>query len=133
MTQTLKLTFRDLDKQVCSLNWARRLCEIGVRQDTYFHWIYDEKNDKWEVSWTDYFDEDDMHFAAFTAQDFVDLFPRLFKFARNDNEWKFYCEAIDAHMQDEEKLADVFARILIALTKNKNEAKKGLLVHKKFD
>ena len=27
MTQTLKLTFRDLDKQVCSLNWARRLCE----------------------------------------------------------------------------------------------------------
>ena len=82
----IKITFRSIEKQVCSLNLAKRLHEIGVRQDTYFHWIHDKKNDLWEVCWSDYLDEDDVpHYAAFTAQDLVDLF-----FARNNNEWKFY-------------------------------------------
>ncbi len=124
MTQTLKLTFRSLDKQVCSVKWAKRLKEIGIRQDTYFHWIYDEKNDIWEVSWTDYFDETDIHCSAFTVQDFVDLFPRLFKVARSENQWKFYCEYADMSLDDEPNMANVFARILISISKNKNEVKR---------
>lgn len=126
MTTQIKLTFRSLEKQVCSLKWAKRLSEIGVRQDTYFHWAYDEKNDRWDVCWTDYFDEDEPHYAAFTAQDFIDLFPRLFKIARSESEWLFYCEYADMRLGNEENLADVFARILVAITKTKGEKQKCL-------
>ncbi len=120
----LALTFRSLEKQVCTLKWAQRLKEIGVRQDTFFHWVYDKKNERWDVAWADEWDEEDVYCAAFTAQDFVDLFPKLFKFARNDKEWKFYCEYADMHLNDENNLADVFARILVSITKNKNERKR---------
>jgi hypothetical protein len=113
--------FRNLEKQVCSLKWAQRLAEDGVRQDTYFQWIYDEKAEKWDVAWTSYldFDADERHYAAFTVQDFIDIFPKLFKFARSDNEWKFYCEAFDGHLEGETNLADIFARVLLTITKNK--------------
>lgn len=128
----LKITFRDLEKNVCSRKWAERLKEIGVRQDTYFFWMYDKKQERWDVGWSDYFDEDDIYCAAYTVQDFVDLFPRLFKFARDGHEWKFYCEYADMHLENEEKLADVFARILIAITKNKGQDKKPKLILKKL-
>jgi len=122
--KTIKLAFKSLDKHVCSLKWAQRLNEIGVRQDTYFQWVYDQKNDVWEVCWSDFFEEQDIHCAAFTAQDFVDLFPDLFRLARSNNQWKFYCEYADMHLQDDENLANVFARILIYITKNKDEKKR---------
>jgi hypothetical protein len=130
--QELKITFRDLEKNVCSRKWAERLKEIGVRQDTYFHWIYDKKNEQWDVGWSDYFDEDDFHCSAFTVQDFIDLFPRLFKFSRNEHEWNFYCEYADIHLEDEENLANVFARILIAITKNKTQVNKPKLILKRL-
>lgn len=118
------MKFRSLEKQVCSLVWSKRLMEIGIRQDTYFHWVYNSKAEVWDVSWTDYFDEDEIHYAAFTVQDFVDLFPRIFNILRCENRWRFYCEASDMHLKDEENVANVFARILISITKNKNEIKK---------
>jgi hypothetical protein len=128
MTRTLKLTFRTLDKHVCSLKWAQRLNEIGVRQDTYFHWLYDDKNEIWEVCWSDYFDEQDTHFAAYTAQDFIDLFPKLFRLARNESEWKFdfgrHSDFAEMSLKEDENLANVFARMLIAITKNKNDKKR---------
>ena len=94
MTQTLKLTFRDLDKQVCSLNWARRLVRSVSVRTLIFIGYMTKRTINGRFLGLDYFDEDEKHFAAFTAQDFVDLFPRLFKFARNDNE-EFLLEAID--------------------------------------
>lgn len=122
MSQPLQQSFRNLDKNFCSLKWAQRLKEIGVRQDTMFHYVWDEKNVCYEICWShDSYDEE--HYSAFTAQDFVDLFPKLFKFARSDGEWKFYCEYADMHLRDETKLADVFARILVAITKTKEAAK----------
>lgn len=118
----VKISFRSLEKHVCSLKWAQRLHELGVRQDSYFHWIYDDKDDRWDVSWTNYFDQDEPHYAAFTAQDFVDLFPRLFKFSRSDGSWKFLCEYADMTLhENEENIANVFARILVAIAKNKGD------------
>jgi hypothetical protein len=122
------LNFKDFDKNFCSLQWAKRLKEIGVRQDTMFHYVWDDKNDQFEITWSNE-PYDDENYSAFTIQDFVDLFPKLFKFARNDHEWKFYCEAADMHLANENKLADVFARILVAITKNKTQ-KKGLTILK---
>lgn len=128
----LKITFRSLEKHVCNLKWSTRLWQLGIRQDTFFHWIYDKKNEIWEVTWTNYFDEDENHYAAFTVQDFVDLFPRFFKISRSDNEWKFYCEAADMHLENEDNMANVFARILVAITKNKTteKDKKKLIIIK---
>lgn len=126
--QTLKLTFKTLDKHVCSLKWAQKLFEIGVRQDTYFHWIYDEKNEVWEVCWSDYYDEQDKHVAAFTAQDFIDLFPKLFRLARSESEWKFdfgrHSDFAEMSLKEDENLANVFARMLITITKDKNAKKR---------
>jgi hypothetical protein len=120
--QELKQNFRDFDKNFCSLKWAQRLKEIGIRQDTMFHYVWDEKNTKYEICWSsNSYDEE--HYSAYTVQDFVDLFPKLFKFARSDSEWKFYCEYADMHLKDENKLADVFARILVAITKTKDASK----------
>lgn len=121
--EEITLSFKDFDKNFCSLKWAKRLKEIGVRQDTVFHYVWDAKNDQFEICWSsEPYDEE--NYSAFTAQDFVDLFPKLFKFARKDHEWKFYCEAADMHLANEYKLADVFARILISITKDKNEKKR---------
>ncbi len=119
----ITLSFKNFDKNFCSLQWAKRLKEIGVRQDTTFHYVWDSKNDCFEVCWSTA-PYDNENYAAFTIQDFVDIFPKLFKFARNDNEWKFYCEYADMHLDDENRLADVFARILVAITKNKDEKKR---------
>lgn len=123
--QTIQLSFKNFDKNFCSLKWAKRLKEIGVRQDTVFHYVWDDKNNCFEICWSNE-PYDDENYSAFTIQDFVDLFPRLFKFARNNDEWKFYCEAADMHLKDENNLADVFARILVAITKNKGEISKRL-------
>jgi len=122
----IKSNFHDLEKHVCSLKWSIRLFELGARQDTYFHWIYIQKDDRWEVlqSDDDFYEDDVPHFAAYTAQDFVDLFPRVFTLRRINIRWRLECDVISAEMDIEEKLADVFARILITLIKNKNEQKK---------
>ena len=119
--EKLKISFKDFNKNFCSFKWAQRLKEIGVRQDTVFHYVWDEKNAIYEICWSNE-PYDDENYSAYTAQDFVDLFPRLFKFARNEGEWKFYCEYADMHLSSEENLADVFARILVAITKNKRES-----------
>lgn len=35
----------NIKEQVCSLELARKLCEIGIPQETYFWWILDGKTD----------------------------------------------------------------------------------------
>jgi hypothetical protein len=130
----ITLTLKCFDKNFCDLRWAQRLKEIGLRQDTTFHYVWDDKNDRFEICWSDDHESDyeSETYAAYTVQDFVDLFPRLFKFSRSDNEWKFICEYADIHLENEEKLANVFARILISITKNKSSPK-GLMILKGKD
>lgn len=122
--------FRNLEKHVCDLKWSQRMKEIGIRQDTYFQWVYDKKNDIWEVTLCDYFDEsdeDEIHCAAYTVQDFVDIFPKLFRFARDNGCFLFKCEYVDLTMpvltEDKGNLANIFARFLVRMTKNKDELK----------
>jgi hypothetical protein len=126
----ITITFRNFDKNFCDLKWSKRLKEIGIRQDTCFHYVWDCKNQIFEICWSSD-SYDDEHYSAFTAQDFIELFPRLFKIARSDKEWKFYCEHADMHLHDDENLANVFARILISITKNKGSTSiKGLTILK---
>jgi hypothetical protein len=122
------LTFRNLEKHVCSPRWAQRLKEIGVRQDTIFQWTYNEFHHEWSLVRTNYIPDiseiKSPICAAFMIQEFIDIFPRLFRVSRNDDQWRFYCEVIDTHCEEPDNLANVFARILITITKNKNDPKK---------
>lgn len=113
------LSFKNFDKNFCSLKWAKRLKDIGVRQDTTFHYVWDSKNDCFEICCSEsYADE---NYSAFTVQDFVDLFPKLFRIDRNYKSWNFNCEYAEMHLDNEYKLADVFARILITITKDREK------------
>lgn len=125
--KTIPHQFNNFEKNYCSIAWAIRLKEIGVRQDTCAYYLPAEY--KLDGIW--HIDDDeikhikmDERIAAYSVQDFIDIFPDLFKLARSENEWKFYCEAADMHLKDETILANVFARILISITKNKNENKR---------
>lgn len=116
-------SFSNFENNFCSFKWAVFLKECGVRQDTSFHYVWDEKNDKYEICWSGYPYEDECY-AAYTIQEFVELFPKEFKLYRENDSWRMYVTQADASMGDEEKLVDVFARILITLTKNKNQSKR---------
>ncbi len=121
----VKVSFRNFEKNFCSVKWAQRLKEIGVRQDTAFHYVWFKESQEFRILRVENFLYTECC-SAFTVQDFVDLFPKLFKFARSGNEWKFYCEGADMHLKDEDRLADVFARILVSITKNKKDKFKKL-------
>lgn len=122
MLMNLTPRFR-IDNHFCDLKWAKRMKEIGIRQDTVFHYVWDDKNEVFEICWS-HDEYDTEHYAAFTAQDFVGIFPSFFKIARNESQWKFSCEYADMNLHDEENLANVFARILVAITKYKSMDKR---------
>lgn len=116
-------SFGKFDKNFCSFKWAVFLKECGVRQDTAFHYVWDTKNDIYEICWSGYpYNEES--YAAYSIQEFVELFPKEFKLIRESKKWSLYLMQADLSMAEEENLVDVFARMLITLTKNKNQSKK---------
>lgn len=108
-------SFRSLEKHVCSLKLAKRLCELGIRQDTYFHWLYDEKNNSWDVCWTDYFDDEERHYPAFTVQDLIDVF--------SQDLIDIFPDLINYKIIYQENMANVFAEIIIAIIEQTNTDK----------
>jgi hypothetical protein len=126
MTAFGKPPFNEIKKHVCSLEWAKRLKELNARQDTTFTWYQGESENEWCVDSYIYVNEEDPHFAAFTVQDFFDIYPELFRFARFKNEWKFSCEGLDAYAEAENNFSNVCARILVTMLKNKNVKLKSL-------
>lgn len=120
-------SFGQFESNFCSFKWSVFLKECGVRQDTAFHYVWDPKNDKYEICWSG-LPYNEECYAAYTIQEFVDLYPKEFKLYRDSNQWTLHVTkdhiSADASMDDEEKLVDVFARILITLTKNKSQTKR---------
>lgn len=116
-------SFSHFDNNFCSFKWAVFLKECGVRQDTSFHYVVNEKNDKPVLAWSSY-NYDGETYAAFTIQEFVELFPKVFTLERGEKKWIMRLANADASMDKDEKLVDVFARILITLTKNKIQPKR---------
>ena len=102
---------------VCSLKWSKLLQEAAIRQDTLFHWVR-VGNGEFIL-----FGQESVtyghleRYAAYTAQEFVDLFPVLFKISRKENEWQFLSKEFHMHLKNEENLSNVLARILLRLLK----------------
>ena len=110
---------KKLENLVCSIDWSKRLFELGVHQDTHFKWV--KKDEGFELCFASHFGE--IKYAAFTAQDFIDLFPKLFRIARSNDEWKFMSKEFSIHLKHENNLSNVFARILIRLLKEQEQLK----------
>ena len=39
----------NLDDQVCSIEYAKRLNQLGVKQESYFEYLFLPYDDKWKV------------------------------------------------------------------------------------
>jgi hypothetical protein len=66
----------ELINQVCSLESAKRLDELGVKQDSYFVWENCLKHPEWQVieSWA-YEGRSDMKIPAHTVAELLNILP----------------------------------------------------------
>lgn len=122
-----------LEKQVCSIEPARRLRELGVPQESvYWHWATDVEEDglTWwtvsgkeprrgkrvrELSTTEHYRG---KIAAFTVAELGEMLPESFKTYRFKGEW-FCHHPTNAVFRRENTEADVRANMLIYLLENR--------------
>src|ERR1051325_10817319 len=63
-------TKMQLEQQVCSLELAKRLRELGVKQESYFYWFFEEYNHE-PVGWRIQTEEGD--YSAFTVAELGEM------------------------------------------------------------
>lgn len=102
---------------VCSLKWSKLLYAAEIRQDTLFHWVKVTSGEFVLFGQDGRTSGHNERYAAYTAQEFVDLFPVLFKISRRKREWQFLSKEFHMHLEDEDNLSNVLARILLRLLK----------------
>ena len=126
-----------LEDQVVSLDLAKKLKELGVKQDSHFHWKRDESGDGpyLVASNTRYISTAGTILAsAFTVAELGEMLPRILfrqkrtyelalgKKLRNDNEeWscRYECESNGGYVQQvADTEADARAKMLIYLLEN---------------
>lgn len=134
-----------LEQQVCSLPLARRLKELGVKQESVFSWSAREwmdgtiKEDAWHITTTPFRDdipsfhsEDyDEHIAAFTVAELGELLPtfidiegfnRVFETWKEPQGWqcayKHHSGDGDYALMEALTEADARAKMLIYLLEN---------------
>jgi hypothetical protein len=62
----------ELENQVCSLEAAKKLKELGVKQNGYFEYLFEPLKDKWSV---DPAFKNRLGISAFTAAELLQLLP----------------------------------------------------------
>lgn len=85
----------ELEKQVCSLDLAKRLKELGVKQESYFYWREQYRTDGTHVGLVSgSFGVMGRAYAAFTAAELGELLPsRLYNtMDKEHTEHQFVCE-----------------------------------------
>jgi hypothetical protein len=128
-----------LEKQVCSLDLAKRLKELGVKQESLFYWCKENKENPRFFIAEGYQEEDLRICSAFTVAELGEMLPynlddRLLKLAKCiDGSWFVYYEAIinmglpnpryinarRIYDQEAQTLADACAKMLIYLFEQK--------------
>ena len=120
----------NLEDQVCSLELAKKLKELSVKQKSYFSWVND-KDYSWQV-WNPTFaseyetDSTTEWLAAFTVSELGEMLPPYFCTVDAERKYKWSCEKwsrgiIDAEVptQYANTEADARAKTLIYLIENK--------------
>ena len=106
-----------LEDQVCRLELAKRLKELGVKQECIFFW--DKDGNLMEP--TDPYKNPHIDFAAFTVAELGDILPSenlitRKRFNQKWNVWKILASEKEKSVEFEENnLADAMAKMLIYL------------------
>jgi hypothetical protein len=119
-----------LEQQVCSLELAKRLKELGVKQESYFWWISRMKGDEEEsfimthTEWETYYKGEYGYvcLSAFTVAELGEILKELvneveYGFCHGITGWHFYKEKEDDHEYADTE-ADARAKCLIYLLEN---------------
>lgn len=126
-----------LEQQVCSLELAKKLKELGVKQESVFWWRNDYPNnpgkypDTWYIIPDSEYPYTGPHRAveyerglhllpAFTVAEFGEMLPDMFYGSSHDEQHiRKYVTAFDGHSESEASEADARAKMLIYLIENK--------------
>lgn len=67
-----------IENHVVNLELSKKLKELGINKKSLFYWIYEEKNEKWDIWFTDVHpDEDnpDNYISAYLATEIFEELP----------------------------------------------------------
>jgi hypothetical protein len=92
----------ELKKQVCSLELAKKLKELGVKQDSHFYWWFFKRKDKNMTKFElitnkdNVWKKDDEYYSAYTVAELGALLPKIVVQKSLDNtqepyEFDTYC------------------------------------------
>jgi len=123
-----------LEKQVCSLKLAKKLKELGVKQESLFYWwrCYADESDKeiWNLDYGKYYKEDGMEgmCSAFTVAELGEMLPesidnedglweKIWSARTQFGEWRIALG--ESHFEKAKTEAEARAKMLIYLINNK--------------
>lgn len=106
-----------LEDQVCSLDLAKNLKELGVKQESLFYW--ETCADQKRIIYAPSRDENDKHFPAFTVAELGWMLPEHSSSEKNqDGSFNGYYYQNEHQPIYSESEADVRAKMLIYLIEN---------------
>ncbi len=120
-----------LEYQVCSLELAKKLKELYVKQESYFRWVrLGEKREDWVITQSQSFQEG---YSAFTVAELGEMLPKSCPEHKNkdllickgfgENDWMVgygnHRDMEGCHVEIEQTEADARAKMLIYLIENK--------------
>lgn len=121
-----------LEQQVCGLNLAKNLKELGVKQKSVFYWCNPYKNEKFDLKMEpEMCNYGEYWFSAFTVSELIKIFPKnwtvSWQSTINDGKEEVFFEVIDQTTGNnyhtlypfEISMADACAESLAYLLKNK--------------
>lgn len=111
-----------LESQVVSLELAKLLKELGVKQDAYFSWR-DDKKDGWTLVWP--WNKGREYFSAFTVAELGEMLPENLNITSMrfpNNRWQTIIDldedSYKSHSEGDNEV-DARAKMLIHLLENK--------------
>lgn len=118
------------EQQVCSLELAKRLMELGVKQESYFTWVGEELWDTTMLSDYETPRTSRERISAFTVAELGEMLPGNFnglytRFQKGlmGNRWFATLHKVNGnrqqHQEEEKTEADARAKMLIHLLENK--------------
>ena len=109
-----------LENQVCSLELAKKLKELGVKQESYFYWQEFEGQVALRSAYRGNELPRDDRYSAFTVAELGEMLPMIYTPVKDINgfkeKWLWVNNKAEKHWENTE--ADARAKILIYLLEN---------------
>ena len=75
-----------LESQVCSIEYSKRLCELGVKQESLFYYEYITLTEEWHITWEN--NSSDSNYSAFTVAELGEMLPyAIFDYEDTSSIW----------------------------------------------